>query len=92
MCKKPCKYRFESFYRWTQARSFYYPEEFYFTNTGISFDPEGLLGSINNVVITFLGLHCGRILKQPKSFSELIVIGCSLFLFSVILDYSYIPE
>ena len=91
MCKK---YRFESFYfRWTQARSIYYPKEFYFTNTGISFDPEGILGSINNVVVTFLGLHCGRLRKQTKSLSsKLIALGCVLFLSSVILDNTHIPE
>ena len=36
---------FQITFRWTQARSIYYPEEFYFTNSGISFDPEGLLGT-----------------------------------------------
>jgi len=81
-------------YRWTQARSIYYPEEFYFTNSGISFDPEGLLGSINNVVVTFLGLKCGQILNSSKNSSpylELIAVGCVLSISSITLHCSYIP-
>ena len=54
-----------------------------------------VLGSINNVVVTFLGLQCGQMLKSSKNSSpylELIALGCVLSISSITLHCSYIPE
>ena len=41
----------------------FFHDEYYFGGHKIPYDPEGILGSINSIVIVFLGLQLGKILQ-----------------------------
>uniref|UniRef100_A0A8B9HRQ9 Heparan-alpha-glucosaminide N-acetyltransferase n=1 Tax=Astyanax mexicanus TaxID=7994 RepID=A0A8B9HRQ9_ASTMX len=69
--------------------------------TSVPFDPEGVLGSINSVVMGFLGLQAGKILlhyrDQPRQImTRFLVWSFLLGVVSAVLtkcskDYGYIP-
>ena len=51
----------------------FFHDEYYFGGYMRAYDPEGLLGSINSIVIVFLGLQLGKILQfYPDSKSRAI--------------------
>lgn len=71
------------------CRQVYFHDGFYFTNEQVYHDPEGLLGSINSILVVFLGLQAGKILTE---FSQcrgrcvrMVIWGLSLCLIGSIL-------
>ena len=49
------------------CRQVYFHDEFYFSNQNVYHDPEGLLGSLNSILVVFLGLQAGKILTYHKT-------------------------
>uniref|UniRef100_A0A2K6GMS5 Heparan-alpha-glucosaminide N-acetyltransferase n=1 Tax=Propithecus coquereli TaxID=379532 RepID=A0A2K6GMS5_PROCO len=59
-------------------------------HTEVAYDPEGILGTINSIVMAFLGVQAGKILLYYKDQTKAILIrftawGCILGLISVAL-------
>ena len=45
----------------------YFHDEYNFHDSPVYHDPEGFLGSLNSIVIVFLGLQAGKILKLHQA-------------------------
>lgn len=69
--------------------------------THMPYDPEGVLGSINSVLIAFLGLQAGKIILHYRDFhtsiiSRFLIWGLALGIISAVLtqcstDHGFIP-
>ena len=55
------------------SRKVFEPDQYYFGGYTPPHDPEGLLGSINSIVIVFLGLQAGKILLHYKDYKNRII-------------------
>ena len=56
----------------------YKPDQYYFSQDQMtpSYDPVGLLGSINSIVVVFLGLQAGKILVHYSDMKSRIIRLC----------------